>query len=126
MSSKRAVSLLAVAASVLFAAGSATAASESASADISKECVGTDAPKTLSTCPGGPEKFDVERGKHAAAFKSAPPPAEVKKRQDDAAKRVKEHVDQQRRAMRELREQRRRERLAGLPIVWPPRELGSF
>ena len=84
MSSKRAVSLLAVAASVLFAAGSATAASESASADISKECVGTDAPKTLSTCPGGPEKFDVERGKHAAAFKSAPPPAEVKKRQDDA------------------------------------------
>jgi TolA-binding protein len=86
MSSKRAVSLLAVAASVVFSVGTALAAtaSEAASASISTECAGPEAPKVLATCPGGPEKFDIDRKKHAAAFKSAPPPAEVKKRQDDS------------------------------------------
>ncbi len=80
MSSKRAVSLLALAASLVFSFGTARAASSS---DISLECVGPEAPKALATCPGGPAKFDIDRKKHAAAFKSAPPPQEAKKRQDD-------------------------------------------
>src|SRR5262245_56699302 len=84
MSSKRAVSLFAVAASVVFSVGSALAASDTKSADISTECIGTEAPKTLAACPGGPEKFDIDRKKHAAAFKSAPPPNEAKKRVDDS------------------------------------------
>jgi TolA-binding protein len=82
MSSKRAVSLLALAASLMVSFGSARAATDSK--DISTECIGTEAPKVLATCPGGPEKFDIDRKKHAAAFKSAPPPQEVKKRQEDS------------------------------------------
>ncbi|HWA76467.1 MAG TPA: hypothetical protein VG937_29225 [Polyangiaceae bacterium] len=84
MSSKRAVSLLAVAASVVFSVGTALAASDAGSTNISTECVGAEAPKNLAACPGGPEKFDIDRKKHAAAFKSAPPPTEVKKRTDDS------------------------------------------
>ena len=35
-------------------------------------------------CPGGPASFDASAKKPKAAFKSAPPPAETKKRVDDA------------------------------------------
>ncbi|HET9953341.1 MAG TPA: tetratricopeptide repeat protein [Polyangiaceae bacterium] len=83
MSSNRALSALAVAASMIVSQGSAWAASESKSSDLSAECIGTEAPKALTTCPGGPSKFEANQ-KHAAAFRSAPPPQEAKKRQDDA------------------------------------------
>jgi len=84
MSSKRAISLLAVAASLLALNGLAFAAMDSKYEDLSSECVGADAPKVLSTCPGGPASFDAGKKSPKAAFHSAPPPAEVKKRQDDA------------------------------------------
>jgi TolA-binding protein len=67
--------------SVLLSFG-AFAAPEAKMSDLSAECVGTEAPKALETCPGGPSKFEG-KGKHGAAFKSAPPPIESKKRQDD-------------------------------------------
>ena len=50
--------------------------------DLSGECIGTEAPKTLVDCPGGP-KLEIKQ-KRAAAFKSAPPPRDVKKRQDES------------------------------------------
>jgi tetratricopeptide (TPR) repeat protein len=65
----------------LFTLGAA-AAPEAKMSDLSAECVGKDAPKALEACPGGPSQFEGKK-KHSAAFKSAPPPVEAKKRQDD-------------------------------------------
>src|SRR5262245_17795945 len=67
---------------VLVALG-AGAAPEAKMSDLSAECIGTEAPKALEACPGGPSKFEGKQ-KHGAAFKSAPPPVDVKKRQDDS------------------------------------------
>src|SRR5262245_59816466 len=66
----------------LFVAALAGAAPEAKMTDLSGECIGTEAPKTLVACPGGP-KLEIKQ-KRAAAFKSAPPPLDVKKRQDDS------------------------------------------
>ncbi len=52
-------------------------ASAGAADDLSSSCVGAEAKKNLSECPGGPSKFQVG-GKRPAAFKSAPPPRERK------------------------------------------------
>ena len=60
----------------------ASAAPEAKMSDLSQACVGTQAPKTLSECPGGPSKFDPHQ-KRGVAFKSAPPPIDAKKRNDD-------------------------------------------
>lgn len=60
----------------------ASAAPEAKPTDLSKACVGTEAPKVLTECPGGPSKFDVKQ-KRGVAFKSAPPPIDAKKRKDD-------------------------------------------
>jgi TolA-binding protein len=65
----------------LFSFGAA-AAPEAKMSDLSAECVGKEAPKALDACPGGPSQFEGKK-KHSAAFKSAPPPIEAKKRQDD-------------------------------------------
>jgi tetratricopeptide (TPR) repeat protein len=50
-------------------------------ADLSSECVAPQAKKNIDECPAGPSKFNVEK-KRAVAFSSAPPPREVKKRDD--------------------------------------------
>lgn len=78
----KAYSVFAVILSVLVAAPLASAATEAKASDLSSECIPPTAEKNLSECPGGPGKFDVNK-KRAAAFKSAPPPREVKNRQDD-------------------------------------------
>jgi tetratricopeptide (TPR) repeat protein len=52
-------------------------------ADLSSECVAPQAKKNIDECPAGPSKFNVEK-KRAVAFSSAPPPREVKKREDSA------------------------------------------
>src|SRR5262249_9454610 len=62
--------------------GQAQAVPEAKLTDLSAECIGKEAQTNLSTCPGGPAKFDPHQ-KRAVAFKSAPPPIEVKKREDD-------------------------------------------
>ncbi len=54
--------------------------------DLSTSCVSAQAKKNLEECPAGPSKFDVEK-KRAVAFSSAPPPREVKARQDSAKAR---------------------------------------
>ncbi len=59
----------------------AAQAVEQAPADLSSECVAPEAKKIISACPSGPKKFDLKK-KRAVAFKSAPPPREVKQRQD--------------------------------------------
>ncbi|HTQ05803.1 MAG TPA: hypothetical protein VMI54_18200 [Polyangiaceae bacterium] len=83
MSSKnRAISFLATLTGVVLVALGATAAPEAKMSDLSAECIGTDAPKELEACPGGPTQFEGKK-KHGAAFQSAPPPIDVKKRQDD-------------------------------------------
>jgi tetratricopeptide (TPR) repeat protein len=61
----------------------ANAAPEAKMSDLSQACMGTEAPKTLSECPGGPSKFDGNIKKRGAAFQSAPPPIGAKKRQDE-------------------------------------------
>src|SRR5262245_55033860 len=78
----RAVSFLVTLAGALSFALGASAAPEAKMSDLSSECVGKEAPKVLETCPGGPSKFEGKQ-KHGAAFKSAPPPIDAKKRQDD-------------------------------------------
>lgn len=52
-------------------------------ADLSSECVAPQAKKNIDECPAGPSKFNVEK-KRAVAFASAPPPRELKKREDSA------------------------------------------
>ena len=52
-------------------------------ADLSSECVAPQAKKNIDECPAGPSKFNVEK-KRAVAFQSAPPPRELKKREDSA------------------------------------------
>ena len=79
----RAITFFATLSGVALVALGAVAAPEATMSDLTKECVGSEAPKTLEACPGGPSKFEGKQ-KHGAAFKSAPPPTEVKKRQDDS------------------------------------------
>lgn len=49
--------------------------------ELSSECVSPEAKKALSECPKGPKTFDIKK-KRAVAFKSAPPPREMKKREE--------------------------------------------
>ncbi|MFO7180521.1 MAG: tetratricopeptide repeat protein, partial [Pseudomonadota bacterium] len=83
MKPNRAISVLAALASVALTVGSALGAAEAKHSDLSVECIGPEAPKALTTCPGGPG-FEINRNK-GVAFKSAPPPREAKKRQDNVA-----------------------------------------
>jgi hypothetical protein len=82
MSVKRAYAVVVAALGLCLTAGQVQAAPEAKITDLSLECVGKEAQTTLMTCPGGPAKFDSKQ-KRAVAFKSAPPPREVKKREDD-------------------------------------------
>ena len=54
--------------------------------ELSKECVAAEAHKAIAACPGGPDKFKIGE-KRGVAFKSAPPPREVKARNDTAKPR---------------------------------------
>lgn len=76
MNAARAFASIAILLGVVFSGGASSAA------DLGTECVGTDAPKVLSECPGGPAKFEINKAR-SAAFKSAPPPREAKKEQTD-------------------------------------------
>lgn len=51
--------------------------------EMSNQCVTPEAVKNLQECPGGPDKFELHQ-KRGVAFKSAPPPREVKKQVDSA------------------------------------------
>jgi TolA-binding protein len=82
MSGKSAISVVVAAVGLWLTTGVAHAVPEAKPTDLSLECVSKEAQTTLATCPGGPAKFDAKQ-KRAVAFKSAPPPREVKKREDD-------------------------------------------
>ena len=82
MSSKRACVSMSVAFGLLLSAASAFAVTEAKPGDISSECIEPAAAKTLSECPAG--KMADVHSKRPAAFSSAPPPRDVKKRQDDS------------------------------------------
>src|SRR5687767_1106566 len=82
MSGKSAISVVVAAVGLWLTTGVAHAVPEAKPSDLSLECVSKEAQATLATCPGGPAKFDSKQ-KRAVAFKSAPPPREVKKREDD-------------------------------------------
>jgi len=73
----KALSVLTIALGALIGRPATSAAAD----DLSSSCVGSEAKKNLSECPGGPSKFAVG-GKRNAAFKSAPPPREVNKTKD--------------------------------------------
>jgi tetratricopeptide (TPR) repeat protein len=77
MKSLKALSLIAVALGALVCAPASSRAAD----ELSSSCVGAEAKKAISECPGGPSKFAVG-GKRAAAFKSAPPPRERKDQKD--------------------------------------------
>ncbi|HEY2406370.1 MAG TPA: tetratricopeptide repeat protein [Polyangiaceae bacterium] len=57
-------------------------ASSSMSVDTGGACISSDAQKALTACPEG--KMADVHGKRSAAFSSAPPPREVKKRTDES------------------------------------------
>jgi TolA-binding protein len=82
MSVKRAYSVVVGALGLWLTTSAAHAVPEAKPTDLSLECVSKEAQTTLMTCPGGPAKFDPHQ-KRAVAFKSAPPPREMKKREDD-------------------------------------------
>ena len=83
MSVKRAYAVVVAALGLWLTTGQVQAAPEAKVTDLSLECVGKEAKTTMMTCPGGPAKFDGAKGKRAVAFKSAPPPREVRERKDD-------------------------------------------
>lgn len=80
MSASKTFSVLAALFGLLFAAPSAPAA-EAKYSDLSTQCIGSEARKNMSECPGGPSKFEIHQ-KRGAAFKSAPPPRERKSEKD--------------------------------------------
>ncbi|HKY36873.1 MAG TPA: hypothetical protein VJN18_13090 [Polyangiaceae bacterium] len=82
MSSKSFFAVVVAALGMWLTPGHAAAAPEAKVTDLSLECVGKEAQTTLMTCPGGPAKFDAKQ-KRAVAFKSAPPPREMRERKDD-------------------------------------------
>jgi hypothetical protein len=82
MSVKRTYSVVVAALGLWLTSAPAHAVPEAKPTDLSLECVTKEAQTNLMTCPGGPAKFDAKQ-KRAVAFKSAPPPREVKKREDD-------------------------------------------
>ncbi len=90
-----------------------------APAELSSECVSPDAKKALTQCPGGPTKFDVKK-KRAVAFNSAPPPREVKKRDDKAHLQNAGNLEQF--AQRDVRETRLKARARALLIT----EIGGL
>ena len=82
MSSKRAFVGVTVAFGMLLNAATSFAVTEAKPTDLSTECISPDAAKALSECPAG--KMADVHSKRPAAFSSAPPPRDVKKRQDDS------------------------------------------
>src|SRR3982751_2446985 len=82
MSNKSVLSVVLAALGLWVTTGVAHAVTEATPPALSLECVSKEAQTTLMTCPGGPAKFDPKQ-KRAVAFHSAPPPREVKKREDD-------------------------------------------
>ena len=81
--------------------------------ELSSECVSSEAKKALSECPKGPKHFDIKK-KRAVAFKSAPPPREVKKREDSSKPRDASMLQQY--AQRDTRQTRLKARARALLI----------
>src|SRR4051812_4736743 len=71
-----------VALGLLLSAATAGAVTEAKYSDVSSECISPEGQKALSECPAG--KMADVHSKRPAAFSSAPPPRDVKKRQDDS------------------------------------------
>ncbi|MEI9948637.1 MAG: tetratricopeptide repeat protein [Pseudomonadota bacterium] len=82
MSSKRAFVGVTAVFGLLLCAATSGAVTEAKPTDLSTECISPDAAKALSECPAG--KMADVHSKRPAAFSSAPPPRDVKKRQDDS------------------------------------------
>jgi tetratricopeptide (TPR) repeat protein len=82
MSSKRAFVGVTVAFGLLLSAATSGAVTEAKPTDLSTECISPDAAKALSECPAG--KMADVHSKRPAAFSSAPPPRDVKKRTDES------------------------------------------
>ena len=81
MSAQRKLSIYASLFGVLFLAGTSTA--KGAIEPLSNQCVETAAQERLSECPGGPAFSDIT--KRSAAFKTAPPTRQQKKRTTEIA-----------------------------------------
>ncbi len=82
MSSKRAWVSLGALVGLVFSAATSGAVTEAKPSDVSAECISPDSAKALSECPAG--KMADVHSKRPAAFSSAPPPRDIKKRQDDS------------------------------------------
>lgn len=79
---KQTFATLSAACAVLLSAATSSAVPEAKPSDLSTECISPEASKALSECPAG--KMADVHSKRPAAFSSAPPPRDVKKRQDDS------------------------------------------
>ena len=82
------------------------AAAKSNDDGLSDACVSQSAKKAMTTCPKGPKSFDIKK-KRAVAFKSAPPPREVKERRDTKPKDPSEEMSSSFRDTRKTRLQAR-------------------
>ncbi len=60
---------------------SSTDGSAAQAQPMPNSCVAPEAEKAVSACPGGPKTFEIKQ-KRGAAFKSAPPPRDVKSQKD--------------------------------------------
>lgn len=81
MSATRAYPVVAALLGILMGASSALAAKVAKPTDLSSECISPAAVKNISECPGGPSKFHIHQ-KRGAAFKTKPPPRDIKKKKD--------------------------------------------
>jgi len=113
MSSKRAFVGVTVAFGLLLGAATSGAVTEAKPTDLSTECISPDAAKALSECPAG--KMADVHSKRPAAFSSAPPPRDVKKRQDESKPVNPEELTKY--AQRDTRKERLKARSRALLIT---------
>lgn len=91
MNLKNAKTLVAVALGLGLGMVGTNATAQSQAKSLPNTCVGAEATKNLSECPGGPSKFTVKKVR-GAAFKSAPPPRERKDQTDAKPKNPSEEM----------------------------------
>lgn len=63
-------------------------ATERGAKKLQTECVASESYAAIESCPAGPTQLSGKGARHRTAFKSAPPPRERKKRDDDLAPRT--------------------------------------
>ncbi|MFC1642763.1 tol-pal system YbgF family protein, partial [Myxococcota bacterium] len=116
MKARRAFSVFAAWLGVLLLSSAGIAAAEKPGSvgKLSSECIPSEAVSRYEKCPGGPSKFNIKE-QRAVAFKSAPPPREVRKRVEKTSAR-KPGAEMEGAAQRDQRKYRLKARARALLV----------